>query len=304
MWLDMFQGFTEVPISYPIRDALQREHYTVKFDDPKEFNEIEYEKFNYNIVPEVDPKNPYANSLVNEMWPFLRLLWKIRGGYEITIKFSPEIDSKEFGASYGACLFDAIWKFKINKAGKWKADFYTKFDQIDNPYDDREPAPLGRKGPFYAQDYSRIQANTAKRARKLARPDWDVEAGRSGQDFSDLLKEESYLNKKIDFSFEHQYIGSGDWGNYKDYEVAVSNTTTVVIPEKEAMSATESKSLRDISKIEKEPIAVVPVINIKKRAPIILDQRPAQTSNENTIEPAIEEPKPLTRKLSRPVFPV
>jgi hypothetical protein len=299
MWLDMFEGFTEVPISYPIRDALRRDHYEIKFDDPTVCNEIEYEKFDYNIVPEVDSNNPYANALVNEMWPFLRLLWKIRGGYEMTVKFNPEIDSKEFGASYGACLFDAIWKFKIDRAGKWHADFYTKFDQIDNPYDDREPAPLGRKGPFYAQDYSRIQANTAKRARKLARPTWSEDDGRSGQDFSDLLKEEERLNKTIDFSFEHHYIGEGDWGDYKDYEVAVSNTTRTIMPEKEAMTAKEAMSLSQISKPKAEPIAVVPIINIKKRAPVTIE-----ATAHPVTETKQEENKQPTRRISRPVFPV
>jgi hypothetical protein len=307
MWLDMFQDFTEVPISYPIRDALKRDHYKIKFDDPKIYNEIEYEKFDYNIVPPVSPTNTYANSLVNEMWPFFRLLWKIRGGYEIEVHFNPDIDQKEFGASYGACLFTAVWKFKIDKAGKWKADLYTKFDQIDNPYDDRQPPPEGRRGPFYAQDYSRIQANTAKRARKLARPEWDAEEGRSGQDFSNLLREEAELNASVDFSFEYHYVGEGNWSNYKDYEVAVSNTTSTIIPEKEAMSANEAKSLADVSRVEKEPIAVIPVMNIKKRKPIVLDQvveAKSEQKTETKEEVKVEEPKQLTRRVSRPVFPV
>jgi hypothetical protein len=241
------------------------------------------------------------------MWPFFRLLWKIRGGYEIEVHFNPDIDQKEFGASYGACLFTAVWKFKIDKAGKWKADLYTKFDQIDNPYDDRQPPPEGRRGPFYAQDYSRIQANTAKRARKLARPEWDAEEGRSGQDFSNLLREEAELNASVDFSFEYHYVGEGNWSNYKDYEVAVSNTTSTIIPEKEAMSANEAKSLADVSRVEKEPIAVIPVMNIKKRKPIVLDQvveAKSEQKTETKEEVKVEEPKQLTRRVSRPVFPV
>ena len=63
------------------------------------------------------------------------------------------------------------------------------FNQVDNNFDDREPPPAGRKGPFYAQDYSRLQSNTTKRARKLAKPSWSSEECRSGQDFADLLEE-------------------------------------------------------------------------------------------------------------------
>jgi len=33
-----------------------------------------------------------------------------------------------------------------------------------------------------------MMSNTAKRARRLAKPNWDLESGRSGQDFTDLLK--------------------------------------------------------------------------------------------------------------------
>jgi hypothetical protein len=243
MWLDMFKGFTEVPIGYPVRFNLAKEHYQIKFEDPTYFREIEYEKFDYNIIPPVDENNPYANGLVNEPWVFFRMLWKIRGGFNAVIHFNPEIDQREFGDSYGACLYTGIYKFSITKEGKWTADFYTKFDQIDNPLDNREPPPKGRRGPFYAQDYSRIQANTAKRARKLAKPTWSEDEGRSDVDFNELLQEEEYLNKTVDWSFEHSYQGTGDWGNYKTYEVEVSNTSSTVIPEKEAMTSKESKSI-------------------------------------------------------------
>ena len=29
-------------------------------------------------------------------------------------------------------MFNAVFKFRINKKGKWKANFKMKFDQIDN----------------------------------------------------------------------------------------------------------------------------------------------------------------------------
>jgi hypothetical protein len=235
MFADFLRGVTEVPISYPIRTALERDHYFIKLNHDTVAREVEYEKFDYNIIkPNI---NIFADNLVNEIWPFLRMLWKCRGGYEAEIRFNPEIDLKEFGTQYGPGMFNAVYKFKITDSGKWEADFDMKFDQIDNPYDDREPPPAGRKGPFYAQDYSRMMSNTAKRARKLAKPTWDTETGRDGQDFTDLLNEEDHLNKTIDFSFEYRYIGYGDWGNFKDYEVEVSNVAREVIPEKEAMSA-------------------------------------------------------------------
>jgi hypothetical protein len=246
MFLDFFANCTDVPVSYPIRYSLKKEHYDIKLNNPATMREVEYEKFDYNIIK--SNINPFADKLVNEMWPFFRMLWKARGGYTATVKFNPDIDLREFGTQYGPGMYNATFYFKIDDDGKWFANFKYKFDQIDNPYDDRQPPPEGRKGPFYAQDYSRMMSNTAKRARRLAKPTWSIDDGRDGQDFSDLLNEEEQLNKTVDFSFEHRYIGQGHWGDYKEYEVTVANVSKDVIPEKET-----------------ETNAVIPISSIKKR---------------------------------------
>jgi hypothetical protein len=246
MFLDFFANCTDVPVSYPIRYSVKKEHYDIKLNNPATMREVEYEKFDYNIIK--SNINPFADKLVNEMWPFFRMLWKARGGYTATVKFNPDIDLREFGTQYGPGMYNATFYFKIDDDGKWFANFKYKFDQIDNPYDDRQPPPEGRKGPFYAQDYSRMMSNTAKRARRLAKPTWSIDDGRDGQDFSDLLNEEEQLNKTVDFSFEHRYIGQGHWGDYKEYEVTVANVSKDVIPEKET-----------------ETNAVIPISSIKKR---------------------------------------
>jgi hypothetical protein len=233
MFLDLMTGCTETPFGYPIRTSLAKEHYKINLHNPKQINEIEYEAFDYNIIkPNI---NPFADSLVNEMWPFFRMLWKCRGGYDAEVYFNPEIDLKEFGIQYGPGMYNAVFKFSITDSGEWSADFKYKFEQIDNPYDDRLPPPEGRKGPFFAQDYSRMMSNTAKRARRLAKPTWSIDEGRSGQDFADLLDEEKFLNSTIDFSFNYRYRGKGNWGNFKDYEKEVSNVSSVAIPEKQVM---------------------------------------------------------------------
>ena len=248
MFADFLQGCTEVPVGYPVRDSLAKDHYKIELNDPTNIKEIEYEKFDYNIIKA--DINPFADTLVNEMWPFFRMLWKTRGGYKAEVKFNPEIDLKEFGSQFGPGMYYATYKFNITDDGKWDADFDIIFNQVDNNFDDREPPPLGRKGPFYAQDYSRLQSNTTKRARKLAKPTWDDQEGRSGQDFADLLNEEELLNKTIDFSFKLHWVESGDWGNYSDYEVQVSDITNVVIPEKESMSKQEVVTI-DVAAITK-----------------------------------------------------
>ena len=248
MFADFLQGCTDVPISYPVRHSLAQEHYKIELNNSACIKEIEYEKFDYNIIKA--DINPFADTLVNEMWTFFRMLWKTRGGYKAEVKFHPDIDLKEFGSQYGPGMYYATYKFNITDDGKWDADFDIIFNQVDNIFDDRERPPIGRKGPFYAQDYSRIQANTAKRARKLAKPTWSDEEGRDGQDFTDLLDEEQLLNETIDFSFKLHWVDSGDWGNYSEYEIQVPDTTNVVIPEKEAMTKKEFVAI-DISSIKK-----------------------------------------------------
>ena len=250
IWADQISRCKEgVPLTYPVRHSLAKDHYKIKYNNPNLYKEMSYEKFDYNIIPPVDSNNQFANHLVNEVWPLFRNLWRARGGYEMELHFNPEIDLKEFGSQYGPGMLTAVYKFKISDEGKWDADFKIKFKQVDNPYDDRLPPPEGRKGPFYAQDYSRAQSNTVKRARKLAKPTWSVEEGRSGQDFMDLLNEEEFLNRSVDFSFDLDYVKSGDWSDYKDYEVSVSDKSREVIPEKETMHSINVSSItRKISK--------------------------------------------------------
>jgi hypothetical protein len=234
IWADLMSHCKEGPaISYPVRYALANDHYKIKLNHSNLQKEMFYEKFDYNIIPPVDSvNNPFANQLVNEMWPLFRNLWRARGGYEAEILYNPELDLKEFGSQFGPGMYNAVYKFKITDEGQWEADFDMKFDQIDNPYDDRERPPEGRKGPFYAQDYSRAQSNTVKRARKLAKPSWDVNEGRSGQDFADLLDEELLLNASIDFSFKLHWKGTGDWSNWQDHIVDISDTKRDAMPEK------------------------------------------------------------------------
>jgi len=233
MFIDFMVGCTEIPFGYPIRFALKKDHYDIKLHNENRIKEIEYEKFDYNVI-KIDI-NPFANTLVNEMWPFFRMLWKTRGGYDAVVRYNPTIDLKEFGSQFGPGMYNAIFKFNINDEGNWQADFDFKFNQhVENPWDMRDPAE-GRKGPFFAQDYSRLQSNTAKRARRLARPTWSLEDGRNGQDFMDLLNEEEYLNKNKDFSFEYNYKGSGNWGT-GNFDIAVPNQTAMTaIPETETV---------------------------------------------------------------------
>lgn len=109
-------------------------HYTLDYDPLNQHDDIPYEKFDYNII-KVNI-NPLADSLVNEIWPLLRLLWHAVGAFEIKIQFNNDIDLKEFGPRIGfeSSLEDRgtichnvvynidLW-FKIQDNGQWDANF-------------------------------------------------------------------------------------------------------------------------------------------------------------------------------------
>jgi Ca-activated chloride channel family protein len=76
-----------------------------------------------------------------------------------------------------------------------------------------------------------------------------------------------YLNKNVDFTFDLHYQGTGDWGNYADYEVKVSDKKRDAIPEKEVMHVPEvieapkmpEIATIDISQIKKSKRPIFPV---------------------------------------------
>ena len=222
IYLDQIIGGRK--ISYPVRPNLRKYHYDIKYDNPSLQRELSYEQFDYNIIqPNI---NPYANGLVNEIWPLLRMLWRTRGGYTATFRFSPELDLNEFGNQYGSGKYTAEYKFTINEAGQWSADFSYDFVQHweYEPYKEQE-----RQGPFFAQDFSRMTSNPALRARKLAKPSWGME-GRDGPEFMKMLDEEAELNRTINWTFNYQWQGKGDWSDSSKYEVAVPGPKPAVQP--------------------------------------------------------------------------
>lgn len=112
--------------------------YTLQSDPANWRAMIPWEKeFDYEII-KVDI-NPVANSLVNEMWPLLRVLWLAMGAYKFTLNFEPERDLREFGyiryPRGGEHRFWGDYAFEIDANGRWSADFDIKM-QAD-PYNDQ-----------------------------------------------------------------------------------------------------------------------------------------------------------------------
>lgn len=124
------QPIVEQSLWIPSRENLKKS-YSVEFDDPTVINEVEYENFDYNIIkPDL---NPVADNIVNEIWPLLRLLWRTRGGYLLTVTFNPTTDMQEYGHRI-ASDYTARHYFKIDAAGNWTADFDYKLELPENPW--------------------------------------------------------------------------------------------------------------------------------------------------------------------------
>ena len=101
-------------------------HYTLSYNPANIRPKIPYEPdFDYNIIK--TSINPVADSLVNEIWPVLRVLWLAFGEFEIDLHFDQEQDLAEFGpvrVFHEGDTFNARFQFKINKDGNWKAHFH------------------------------------------------------------------------------------------------------------------------------------------------------------------------------------
>lgn len=107
------------------RDGL-RKHYKLKtYNDPSK-NNIDYKDFDYNIIK--DDINPVANSVMNEIWVLLRLLWLVYGKYSIKVSFNPAIDKPEFG-DYITSDYSSNHEFSIDENGSWTAKHSYNFNQ-------------------------------------------------------------------------------------------------------------------------------------------------------------------------------
>lgn len=167
-------------------------YHKIKFKN-KNNNSIEYETFDFNIItPNV---NPLADSVINEVWPLLRLLWRTKGSYSITLTITPENIKSDFGDRLG-CNLTAVCKFEIDSTGSWSADFKFNFEEDNNPW--------------RYQDYSRETSTPAKRARMIAIPESRGESVWTTAVYDTHLQLIEEL-RRSNFSFNYHYVDSGKW---------------------------------------------------------------------------------------------
>jgi hypothetical protein len=165
-------------------------HYTLEIENPEIQNEIEQEIFDFDII-KPNTGNGLADTVVNEIWPILRIFWRTRGAFKIDLNFDGDIDTAEFSTFIGS-PFNSKILFEIDNNGKWKADFKFDFKQP--------------KEYWHHNSFANTNSNASKRieifARKSKFPKKTLEEG-----YNDLIQ--NYVN--IDLSFDYHYTDSGQW---------------------------------------------------------------------------------------------
>lgn len=111
------------------------QHYDWEYNPDNWTDDIPLvEDFDYNII-KLNTTNPVQNSLLNEIWPFLRVMWLAMGAYKIEIRFDPKHDLSDFGyLRYPIGNNDFFWatyQFEINQQGAWTANFDVKLEADD-----------------------------------------------------------------------------------------------------------------------------------------------------------------------------
>ena len=215
---------TEKVCAKPTRNNLAKFHYKVDFVNPNRENDIDYvdDNFDYNIIkPGI---SNFADSLVNEIWPFLHILWKTKGGYKLNLKFRKDWEYAEWGQRNAAPL-DAEYDFEIDDDGNWTADFWWDYKQdtyndwedkfwIENGVAHMSPDPWS---PVWAiMEFGKDNSNAVIRARKLA---WKGDENKKNKDpynaFDHNVYRENEKNfvkiRNLDLSFKYMWQGKGKW---------------------------------------------------------------------------------------------
>lgn len=106
------------------------DHYNVKFDSYLITEEVEYENFDYNIIK--SGLGVFEDSVMNEVFSLLRMLWRVKGGYEITINFNEFLDHKDFIFAIvpDTMKYESVIWFKIDDDGNYSVKNYYKFINV------------------------------------------------------------------------------------------------------------------------------------------------------------------------------
>lgn len=103
------------------------DHFTLDFDDEDSIiSEVPYEEFDHNIVKL--NMGTFADTVVNELFGLCRMLWRVRGGFELSTHFDHDQDMDEFGRSITTSSYNSKQWFKIDKEGNFECKATHNFE--------------------------------------------------------------------------------------------------------------------------------------------------------------------------------
>jgi hypothetical protein len=192
-----FNILLEQTVSYDNEKTLQNFDTTrfcsVQFKTDKNIS-VEYEDFDFDIID--SGPSDFANSLMNEVWPLLRLFWRSRGAFSASFNIDPKDTYSVFGDRLAGDV-SMTGTFKISETGNFVAKFQYAYKQPEDAW-------------RYV-DFSNETSIAAQNARMQSIP------GNKGEVVSNFEeKRHKFLkdldeHRKIDFTFDKRILIKGSW---------------------------------------------------------------------------------------------
>lgn len=129
IWLHLCKEYGGTVTNVHSSEGAITDHFDLKFDSEYINDHVEYENFDFMTIIK-SGKGNFADSVMNEAFGFFRMLWRVRGGFEMTLNFNSELDHRDFifTISPDTHTYDAKLYFKIDDDGNYvtKCDFKFK----------------------------------------------------------------------------------------------------------------------------------------------------------------------------------
>jgi radical SAM superfamily enzyme YgiQ (UPF0313 family) len=129
IWLYLCKEYGGTVTNVHSSEGAITDHFDLKFDSEYINDHVEYENFDFMSIIK-SGKGDFADSVMNEAFGFFRMLWRVRGGFEMTLNFNSELDYRDFifTISPDTHSYDAQLYFKIDDDGNYvtKCDFKFK----------------------------------------------------------------------------------------------------------------------------------------------------------------------------------
>lgn len=134
IWLHLCKEYGGTVTNVHSSEGDITDHFELKFDSEYINNHVEYENFDFNIIK--SGHGTFADSVMNEAFGFFRMLWRVRGGFEMTLNFNSDLDHRDFIFAMAPDTHDYTAKlyFKIDDAGNYSTNcnfhFVNKYKDV------------------------------------------------------------------------------------------------------------------------------------------------------------------------------